>query len=162
MHRKNLEFRFENLDLRIAASLFFVSLLMFSCNQSKNEAKPERSVKFTQYYIKGEILYTQHCSNCHQPNGTGLGLVYPPLNKSDYMETNFERVLCGMKHGFQGEIVVNGKSFIQTMPGVNSLTDLEVAQIATYIYNTWDHNRGIVEVSEASKVMQSCTTLSAN
>jgi len=114
------------------------------------------SVKFQQYYIQGEQLYKKHCSNCHQANGTGLGRVYPPLNQSDYMEKNLERVLCLMKNGMEGELVVNGISFNQAMPGVPTLSDLEIAEIATYIYNSWEHQRGIIEVSNARQVLNNC------
>jgi hypothetical protein len=56
----------------------------------------------------------------------------------------------------QGEVVVNGKKYIQPMPGVASLTDLEIAQIATYIYNTWEHQRGLIDVLEANRVLKNC------
>lgn len=46
------------------------------------------------------------------------------------------------------------------MPGVFTLTNLEIAEIATYIYNTWDHQRGLVDVMEASRVMDSCAVIS--
>ncbi len=42
------------------------------------------------------------------------------------------------------------------MEGVSSLTDIDIAEIATYIYNTWDHKRGIVKVNEVSGKMASC------
>lgn len=114
------------------------------------------SVKFKQYYVQGEVLYKKHCSNCHQATGAGLGLVYPPLAQSDFMKNNFEQVLCLMKYGIEGEITVNGKNYVQPMPGVQSLTDLEIAEIATYIYNSWEHKRGIVDVSETTTVLSKC------
>lgn len=126
-----------------------IGLILVGCSDSK-------SIKFKKYYVQGEQLYTKHCSNCHQANGAGLGLVYPPLNQSDFMAKNFEQVLCLMRHGITGEITVNGKTFVQPMPGVQSLTDLEVAEIATYIYNSWEHKRGLVDVSEASQVLRDC------
>lgn len=116
----------------------------------------EEKNKFTLYYRQGEQLYLKHCSNCHQPNGTGLGRVYPPLRQSDYMENNFESVLCLIRNGVEKEITVNGISYNQAMPGIPSLTDLEVAEIATYIYNTWGHERGLVNVTEATRILQSC------
>ena len=61
-----------------------------------------------------------------------------------------------MRHGMKGEIVVNGKAFVQPMPGIATLTDLEIAEISTYIYNSWEHNRGIVDVAEASRVLKNC------
>ena len=108
--------------------------------------------------MKGEELYLKHCSNCHQKTGTGLGLVYPPLNKSDYMDQNFSNVLCLMKYGSQGNLTVNRNTFAQPMPGVSSLTNLEIAEIATYIYNTWENEKGIVDVTEVNSLMKNCPT----
>ncbi|MBT1687692.1 c-type cytochrome [Dawidia soli] len=134
--------------------------LLSSCSNPKQDGTtgsvPEGNTKFKQYYIQGEQLYTRHCSNCHQKNGTGLGLLFPPLNVSDYMEQNQSEVLCLMRHGKQGELVVNGKSFNKAMPPIPSLTDLEIAEIATYIYNTWNHKQGIIDVREATKVLSDC------
>jgi cytochrome c551 len=114
------------------------------------------NVEFEQYYNQGEVLYTTHCSNCHQKDGKGLGLLYPPLDQSDFMEENFDEVLCIMRHGKSTPTVVNGKTYQQPMEGVSSLTDIDIAEIATYIYNTWDHKRGIVKVNEVSGKMASC------
>ena len=152
---KNSEFRISNFEL----FGLFALLFLLSCS-SKSDSGNTNSVKFRQYYVKGEELYLKHCSNCHQPTGAGLGLVYPPLNTSDYMEKNFESVLCPMKYGMKGEVIVNGKNFSQPMPGVMELTDLEIAEIATYIYNTWDHQRGLVDVTEASRITDSCVVTS--
>lgn len=140
-----------------AAYLLLISSLYLSaCSTKKESTSDISSTKFEQYYVQGEQLYVKNCSNCHQKNGTGLGLLYPPLNKSDYLQDNFEQVICILKNGKEGEIIVNGKSFNKAMPGISSLTDLEVAEIATYIYNSWDHSHGIIEVSEVSRILSQC------
>ncbi len=141
------------LSYKLQVSSLLVLFILFNCSNSK---KSDSKIKFQQYFVQGEKLYEKHCSNCHQSTGTGLGLVYPPLHQSDYMENNFEKVLCLMKYGINGEVVVNGKSYVQPMPGVQSLTDLEIAEIATYIYNSWEHKRGIIEVNVASQTLKKC------
>lgn len=133
-----------------------VVLALWSCTGGQQKDRPATSTKFDQYYVRGRELYVINCSNCHQQNGTGLGRVYPPLHQSDFMDNHFEAVICLMKNGKQGELVVNGKHFNQTMPAMPSLSDLEVAEIATYIYNTWTHEKGIVEVSEVSRLLSRC------
>jgi mono/diheme cytochrome c family protein len=143
----------KNLKFRIFVLVTILTIAFSGCSKSKNE---NNSVKFQQYYVQGEQLYNKHCSNCHQATGTGLGRVYPPLNQSDYMEKNPENVLCLMKNGIEGELVVNGIAYNQAMPGVPTLSDLEIADIATYIYNSWDHKRGIIEVSNARQVLNKC------
>jgi mono/diheme cytochrome c family protein len=112
--------------------------------------------KLKQYLAEGEQLYVMHCSNCHQREGQGLRRVYPPLAQSDFMDTHFHEVICGMKYGMQGEVTVNGVMYNQAMPGVISLTELELAEIATYIYNTWGRERGIVEGAEIRAILDSC------
>ena len=135
--------------LQPVGAIVVVIAICFSC-QSKSD------VQFQQYYVQGEVLYTNHCSNCHQKNGRGLGLIYPPLDESDYMENNLEEVLCLMKNGRSGELLVNGKLYNQPMPGVPTLTNLEIAEIATYIYNTWGRERGKIEFGIVTKVLEHC------
>jgi cytochrome c551 len=137
---------------RLAQPIFYFLLSAFcfiSCSPKPNSENrtSASSTKFDQYYLQGQQLYQLHCSNCHQKDGSGLGLLYPPLNKSDFMDNNFEKVICLMTNGISGELIVNGKSYNKHMPGVASLTDLEVAEIATYIYNTWENSKGIIDVS---------------
>jgi mono/diheme cytochrome c family protein len=147
-------FRFE-LSKYIVAVLLLLFVLD-GCTSKSDKTENETSTKFQQYYVHGEKLYAKNCSNCHQLNGTGLGLVYPPLYKSDFMENNFERVICLMRYGIKGDLLVNGKSFNQQMHGIPTLSDLEVAEIATYIYNTWEHKRGLIDVQEVSRINTGC------
>ena len=128
-------------------------LLLSNCTNQEHK----QATKFDQYYVQGEALYLTHCSNCHQKKGTGLGLLYPPLNTSDFMDNHFEEVICLMKNGKEGELFVNGKQYNKPMKGVLSLTELEIAEITTYIYNTWDHQRGIVEVKEVTSALATCS-----
>src|SRR5690606_10660720 len=132
-----------------------IGTLHLKCNNSSDKTS---GTKYKQYYIKGESLYTVHCSNCHQKDGSGLGLLYPPLNQSDYMASNKQKVICIIRNGLQGEIKVNGKVYNKVMPPIPSLSDIEVAQIATYIYNTWTHQEGLMEVKDVSAVLQNCNT----
>lgn len=133
-----------------------ISLSLLSCGSKQESNSATHSIKFQQYYIQGEILFTEHCSNCHQKSGKGLGLLYPPVNKSDFIDNNFNEVLCLIRNGIKGELIVNGNNYNKKMPAIPSLTDLEIAEIATYLYNTWGREKGIVEVKEATKILQRC------
>jgi len=128
--------------------LFLISSISFSCTT--------KDARFQQYYAQGQVLYEKNCSNCHQKNGKGLGLLYPPLAASDYFEKNFKASLCLMKYGKQGEIIVNGKRFNKAMPGVPSLTELEIAEIATYINNAWGNQNEIVQINQVSSALNEC------
>lgn len=106
--------------------------------------------------VAGKQLYNTHCSNCHQENGQGLGKLYPPLAKSDYMVSDVGRTVCLIKNGIKGEIEVNGVKFNQEMPALNELTNLEIAEITTYIYNTWGNQKGIVAIDKVENSLHNC------
>ena len=112
--------------------------------------------KYQLYYVEGEQLYNKHCSNCHQKNGTGLGRLYPPLANADYIDQHFDEIGCLIKYGRKGEMLVNGERFNQPMPGVPLLTELEIAEIMTYVGNTWGHEKGLIDVRSVSGKLETC------
>ena len=134
--------------LTMVYRLLFIVFIFPSC--------ATKNTKYQQYYAQGQVLYEKNCSNCHQKNGKGLGLLYPPLAESDYFEKNINASLCLMKYGTKGEIIVNGKEFNKPMPGVPSLTELEIAEIATYISNSWGRQNGMVEISQVTSALNEC------
>jgi len=130
-------------------------VLLASCT-TKTDNQQTYTPKFQQYYVQGEVLYKKHCSNCHQPNGKGLGRLYPPVDQSDFMDNNFDDVICTIKYGKQGLLVVNGVDYNMAMSGNAGLTELEVAEIATYLYNTWSHKKGLVDVKVVTQILSKC------
>ncbi|MEP2771314.1 MAG: cytochrome c [Fulvivirga sp.] len=139
--------------------VLLLTVILFQACSGKtdnNEGSHKENVKLEQYMVEGQQLYMQHCSNCHQADGAGLAQLFPPLKGSDYMFENFEKALCSMKYGQEGEITVNGVTYNQKMPGIPTLTALEVAEISTYIYNSWGNERGLIDVKKAEEVLKNC------
>jgi len=85
-----------------------------------------------------------------------LGRLYPPVDQSDFMENNFDEVICTIKYGKQGILIVNGDDYNMEMKGNPGLTELEIAEIVTYIYNTWTHKKGLVDVTDVSRILANC------
>ena len=143
--------------LKCSRTLYLIAavILLFSCT-SQPDNRQDHSPKFQQYYVQGEVLYQQYCSNCHQSNGKGLGRLYPPVDQSDFMDNNFEEVVCIIKYGKQGTLLVNDIDYNMTMKSNPGLTELEVAEISTYIYNTWSHKKGLVDVKEVNQILSTC------
>lgn len=100
----------------------------------------------------GKQLFTGTCSVCHQANGQGLANVFPPLAKSDYLAKQTREHLIGIPlHGLTGKVTVNGTEYDSVMPPMSQLTDDEVANILTYVLNSWDNPGGQVTKEEVAK-----------
>ncbi len=135
-------------------------LLTYCQSRYENEATQDLSqaerVRYQQYMVQGQVLYRAHCSNCHQEDGTGLRRLIPPLTQSDYLLADVDRTLCLIKNGLQGPIVVNDTSYNQMMPANKALRDIEIAQIATYIYNEWGHAEGFIPTTRVADALDQC------
>lgn len=135
--------------------------MILGCN-SKQENKAikalstEDKMRYEQYMVQGEALYATYCANCHQEDGTGLRRLIPPLANSDYMLKDVKHTLCIIKYGMEGEIWVNGTDYHQKMPANEQLKDIEIAQIATFIYNSWGNQQGYISVREVSSHLANC------
>ena len=135
--------RFVNL---LAISVVFVGLL--AC-QSEEEIKRQR------YITEGILVYKNNCANCHQAKGQGLAELYPPIAHSDYL-ANKKSVICLIRYGQQGAIKVNGKTYNRPMPAQPQLSDLEVAELVTYIYNEWGNETKVTSVKNVTPILKTC------
>ena len=116
----------------------------------------ETKLKFDQYMVNGARIYQANCANCHQSQGEGLAKLYPPLAGSDYLLENIPRAACIIKNGQFQKITVNGITFNQMMPAMPGLTNLEIAEVITFISNSWGNKGGFQSVKEVDKWLQAC------
>ena len=107
------------------------------------------------FAIPGKELYENYCANCHQKDGTGLGKLIPPLRDADYFKADIHRTVWIMKHGKDGEIVVNGQVYNQAMPANPNLSPLDLAQIATYLYNSCGMSEGVIDAPRVEGYLKS-------
>ncbi|PKA96830.1 mono/diheme cytochrome c family protein [Flavobacteriaceae bacterium MAR_2009_75] len=86
--------------------------------------------------IRGKEIYIDFCATCHMENGEGVPNTFPPLAQSDYLAKNREASIKGVKYGQQGEIVVNGVTYNNTMAPMG-LEPEEIADVMNYVMNSW-------------------------
>lgn len=142
--------------------LFFMVCVCGACSSGQHEnaatqnLSHEDRVRYEQYLVQGENLYQTYCANCHQTDGSGLRQLIPPLAKADYMLEDLGRTLCLIKHGAKSRIIVNGIDYQQKMPANEQLTDIEITQIANFIYNSWGNAYGLISIQDVSSKLETC------
>lgn len=99
-------------------------------------------------HLQGHNLYDQHCANCHMEEGEGLRQLIPPLAGADFLRDNPGAVVRGIRKGMAGEMVVNGKTYNQPMPGNIELSEFQVVNIVNYINQAWGNDFGEITVPQ--------------
>lgn len=105
----------------------------------------------------GKQLFAGTCSVCHQANGEGLPNVFPPLAKSSLLAATPKRAMTIVTHGLTGKVTVNGHEYDSVMPPMSQLTDDEVANILTYVLNSWGNPGGQFSKDEVTKARAEAT-----
>jgi nitrite reductase (NO-forming) len=108
-----------------------------------------------QQVTAGGALFNGTCSVCHQSNGEGIANVFPPLAKSDFLAADKQRAIGIPLNGLSGPVTVNGKQYNSVMPPMSQLNDDEVANILTYVLNSWGNPGGQVSAEEVKHVRES-------
>ena len=99
----------------------------------------------------GKALYVSTCLACHQADGKGIEKAFPPLVKSDYFSSNPQKIIQVILHGLSGPVTVNGKLYNSVMPK-QTLSDNQIASVATYILNNFGNKGGELHAADVAKL----------
>lgn len=127
-------------------------LLTMGCDQIKKEKEDPKStmvrdsvlveensvdVAVSAIMLEGEKIYSRYCLVCHQADGRGVSGLNPPLTATAYVIGDKSELLAILINGSNIGLVVNGAIYSNAMPAFGNLSDEEVAQVATYIRNSF-------------------------
>jgi nitrite reductase (NO-forming) len=104
----------------------------------------------------GANVYAQNCLACHQPNGAGIPNAFPPLAKSDFLMADEARAIRTVSEGMTGKVTVNGVEYDGIMPKPN-LTDDQIANVMTYVRNSWGNEGGLTTIKAVRAAKSSGT-----
>ncbi|WP_232065008.1 DUF7133 domain-containing protein [Rhodocytophaga rosea] len=117
-------------------------------------------------FPKGAVMFTSICQTCHGPDGNGVQSLGPPLNQSEWVTGNKEKLISIVLYGLTGPVEVRGRLYKAPeingdMPGIGynkELTNEEVAQLLSFIRKSWQNNADKVTVEEVAKIRQKLNT----
>ena len=101
--------------------------------------------------IDGKQLYIGKCAACHQATGLGLAGVFPPLAASEWVVESPVTLTHILLHGIQGKMTVKGISYEGLMPAWNTLSDAEIAAVASYIRSDWGNKAAPITEDDVKK-----------
>lgn len=128
---------------------FIITTFLFSCQS-------DAEIEYQRYFIQGRNIYQTQCKNCHAENGEGLGALFPPLKEADYLKKNKNRLACIIKYGLKGLIVVNKKMYNGGMPAQTQLAPIEIAEVITFVTNSFGNKQGMYEVEKVNSDLKNC------
>lgn len=140
-------------------------VLLNSCYSSKKENKPGSKTEIQTvlksppkapeaalppYMADGRKVYRQVCLTCHQANGKGVSGLNPPLTQTDYVLGDKNRLLEIIIKGSEANLKDNTSEYANVMQGYGMLGDKEIANVASYIRNSFGNKAEPITVEEVT------------
>jgi mono/diheme cytochrome c family protein len=95
---------------------------------------------------QGDKVYAQHCSACHQPDGSGTVGLAPALKGEHWQKLSQDRTYLPLVvlKGLAGRITVNAQTFVGSMPPwAEQISDADMAELLTHVQGLQGFANGV-------------------
>ena len=100
----------------------------------------------------GKKLYEQYCLTCHQADGGGVPKMNPPLINTSYVTGDKAKLVEWVLKGSTENVPIDGKYYSNNMPPQATLKDEEIADILTYIRNSFGNKASAITPAEVKSI----------
>lgn len=129
-----------------------INTVIANTRERNEELKRKAKAKFA----RGQKLFETFCQVCHGEDGNGITSLGAPLNGSDWVTGDKDKLLAILLKGLTGPVTVAGKTYREPevsgeMPGFGEntqLSDADIAQILSFIRNAWSNEADEVTVQQ--------------
>lgn len=97
---------------------------------------------------RGKKVYDTYCLTCHQSDGAGVPRMNPPLIKTTYVLGDKKRLINIILKDFNESVEINGDYYDNPMPAQPQLTDQQVADVLTYVRNSFGNKGTAITLAE--------------
>ena len=101
---------------------------------------------------RGKEVYLMNCLACHQADGSGVPNLNPTLVKTKWVLGSKAVLVHQILKGSQGQIEIDGDTFNNAMPPLPHLTDQQIADVLTYVRNSFGNKASVVTPAEVKAI----------
>ena len=140
-----------------------LSIVLLSVKaQTKTKVQPKKPVtkqaavssksSLATSIARGTSVYTTYCLACHQADGSGVPNMNPPLIKTSWVLGSKTVLIQQVLKGSVGKVEIDGETFHNSIPPQPQLTDQQIADVLTFVRNSFGNKASIVTTAEVKVV----------
>lgn len=102
----------------------------------------------------GKKVYQTYCQSCHMDDGAGVPRMNAPLIGSQYAAGDKEKLISSVLLGSAAFANDPGRKYQNKMPSLANLTDQEIADVLTYIRNSFNNKGSAIAPEDVKPVRE--------
>ncbi len=99
---------------------------------------------------RGGLAYAQFCSDCHRADGVGVKGVFPPLAGNPTVSARNAATLTHITLTGWRTAATQSHPRVTAMPGFARLADREIAELLTFVRDSWGEGAGAVSEADVA------------
>ena len=146
--------------------LLFISLILLPCfllaqtkktvtksaTATKTKATVASATALKSSIDRGKTVYATYCLACHQADGSGVPNMNPPIINTSWVLGSKTVLIQQILKGSANKVEIDGEKFHNTMPAQPQLTDQQIADVLTFVRNSFGNKASIVTPAEVKAV----------
>ncbi|HTI93997.1 MAG TPA: c-type cytochrome [Puia sp.] len=132
-------------------------------HQTNNDTPYINTAKFkalAKLYPKGAAIFQTVCQTCHGADGNGVTALAPPLNGSNWVQGDKNKLISIVLYGLTGPVRIAGKLYKSPevngdMPGIGAnkdFSDEDIAQVLSFIRASWNNKAGSINAADIGPI----------
>ncbi|MEY2646193.1 MAG: c-type cytochrome [Sediminibacterium sp.] len=106
-----------------------------------------------QNMANGKKIYELRCLVCHQADGGGVPNMNAPLDgASNVVGNDIARMVKIIRNGYNERVALDGFYYSNAMTANPDLKDTDIADVLSYIRNSWSNKASKVTLAQVQKV----------
>jgi mono/diheme cytochrome c family protein len=140
------------MKIKITVLILALSSLSIATHAQVKRKQTPRSAVSGISVTNGKIVYTSVCLPCHMADGGGVQNMNPPLVKTSYVLGDKATLIKIVLNGFNEDVEINGQRYSNSMSSHDDLKDQQIADVLTYVRNSFGNKASAVKIAEVAKV----------
>ncbi|QEC80603.1 cytochrome c [Mucilaginibacter ginsenosidivorax] len=131
---------------------FFTITALQAQTKKHKAAGKQSSAALKASMAAGAPIFAENCAACHQADGMGIPSMNPPLAKTTFVLGDKVKLIKIILNGFSDDVDINGQRYSNTMAAHDFLKDQEIADLLTYIRNSFGNKASAVSAAQVKAV----------
>lgn len=133
--------------------IFLIAISLSFQTEPKKQVAKNPPVSINESIERGKAVYLKNCLSCHQLDGGGVPHLNAPLDGASAVVGNDKaKIISIVLKGMADRVEIDGEYYSNTMASHKELSNQQIADVLTYIRNSWTNKASSVTAEEVKIV----------